>query len=152
MTVNPQSHNTRHVMNRKVKHREWYRPFAPMVTEEDSQKYFTNTAPVPYMSVICYTREEYRDKLPSITHVDGTARIQTINPMQNKFIYDSLKEFEKIKGMPIFLNTSYNPAGEPILNFCEVGLQMLDDTDLDLVIIGNVVFSNHAKRSLLEAL
>ena len=149
---NPLNPNMRDILNDKVKHREWYRPFAPMVTEEDSQKYFTNTAPVPYMSVICYTREEYRDKLPSITHVDGTARIQTINPMQNKFIYDSLKEFEKIKGMPIFLNTSYNPAGEPILNFCEVGLQMLDDTDLDLVIIGNVVFSNHAKRSLLEAL
>ena len=149
---NPLNPKMRDILNDKVKHREWYRPFAPMVTEEDSPKYFTNISPVPYMSVICYTREEYRDKLPSITHTDGTARIQTINQSQNKFIYDALKEFEKLKGMPIFLNTSYNPAGEPILNFCEVGLEMLDKTDMDLVIIGNIVFSNHAKRSLLESL
>ena len=104
------------------------------------------------MIVICDTREEYRDKLPSITHVDGTARIQTVRRDQHSIIYDALKEFEKIKGMPIFLNTSYNPAGEPILNFAEVGIEMLDKTDMDLVIIENTVFSNHAKRNLLEAL
>jgi carbamoyltransferase len=123
-----------------------------MVTEEDSQKYFTNTASVPYMSVICYTREEYREKLPSVTHIDGTARIQTVNEKQNPFIYRALKEFEKITGLPIFLNTSFNPAGEPILNFNEIGLKMLLETDLDLVIIGNVVFSSHAKKHLLETL
>lgn len=149
---NPLNPNMRDILNDKVKHREWYRPFAPMVTEEDSQKYFTNTAPVPYMSVICDTREEYREKLPSITHVDGTARIQTVNPGQNKFIYEALKEFERLMGMPIFLNTSYNPAGEPILNYCEVGLEMLDKTDLDLVITENTVFSNHVKRHLLESI
>ena len=149
---NPLNPKMREILNDKVKHREWYRPFAPMVCEDSSQKYFTNTAPVPYMSVICDTREEYRDKLPSITHVDGTARIQTINPEQNKFIYDALREFEKLKGMPIFLNTSFNPAGEPILNFSEVGLKMLETTDLDLVIIENTVFSSHAKRHLLETI
>ena len=142
----------REILNDKVKHREWYRPFAPIVTEEDSQKYFTNTAPVPYMSVICDTREEYRAKLPSITHVDGTARIQTVNATQNPFIHALLKEFEKLSGMPIVLNTSYNPAGEPILNFCAIGLEMLDKTDMDLVIIENTVFSNHAKQSLLQGL
>ncbi len=149
---NPLNPNMRDILNDKVKHREWYRPFAPMVTEENSHIYFTNPRPVPYMSVICDTREEYRDKLPSITHVDGTARIQTVSQEQNPFIYRALKEFEKLKGMPIFLNTSYNPAGEPILNFCEVGLEMLDKTDMDLVIVENVVFSNHVKKHLLEAL
>jgi len=149
---NPLNKNMRDILNDKVKHREWYRPFAPMVTEEDSSKYFTNPRPVPYMSVICDTRAEFRDQLPSITHVDGTARIQTVNSTQNPLIYAALKEFEKIKGMPIFLNTSYNPAGEPILNFCEVGLEMLDKTDMDLVIVGNTVFSNNAKKHLLEAL
>ncbi len=149
---NPLNPNMRDILNDKVKHREWFRPFAPIVAEEDSQKYFTNTAPVPYMSVICYTRPEYRGKLPSITHVDGSARIQTVNPDQNPLIHATLKEFEKLSGMPIILNTSYNPAGEPILNFCSVGLAMLDDTDMDLVIIGNTVFSNHAKKSLLETI
>jgi carbamoyltransferase len=149
---NPLNPNMRDILNDKVKHREWYRPFAPIVSEEDSHKYFTNDAPVPYMSVICYTKPEYREKLPSITHVDGSARIQTVNPSQNPFIHATLKEFENLSDMPIILNTSYNPAGEPILNFCEVGLKMLDDTDMDLVIIDNTVFSSHAKQSLLEAL
>ncbi|MEK7176082.1 MAG: carbamoyltransferase C-terminal domain-containing protein [Patescibacteria group bacterium] len=149
---NPLNPNMRDILNDKVKHREWYRPFAPIVTEEDSHKYFTNTAPVPYMSVICETRPEFRDRLPSITHVDGTARIQTVNRGQNSLIYDALKEFEKLSGYPIFLNTSFNPAGEPILNFCEVGLEMLGKTDLDLVIIENAVFSNNAKKHLLETI
>ncbi len=149
---NPLNPNMREILNDKVKHREWYRPFAPMVTEEDASKYFTNKAPVPYMSVICDTKEEYRTKLPSITHVDGTARIQTVRESQHPIIYKALKEFEKLKGMPIFLNTSYNPAGEPILNFCEVGLEMLDKTDLDLVIIENIIFTNHAKKHLLETI
>ncbi len=149
---NPLNKDMRDILNDKVKHREWYRPFAPMVTEEDSQKYFTNTAPVPYMSVICDTKDEYKEKLPSITHVDGTARIQTVNPNQNPFMHKALKEFEKITGMPIFLNTSFNPAGEPILNFCEAGLKMLDTTDLDLVIVENTVFSSNDKRHLLETI
>ncbi len=147
---NPLNKDMRDILNDKVKHREWFRPFAPMVTEEDSQKYFTNTAPVPYMSVICDTRQEYREKLPSITHVDGTARIQTVNPEQNPFIYKSLKEFEKITGMPIFLNTSFNPAGEPILNFCEAGLEMLNTTDMDLVIVENTIFCKKGREDLLN--
>ncbi len=147
---NPLNPNMREILNDKVKHREWYRPFAPMITEEDAHTYFTAEAAVPYMSVICDTRPEYREQLPSITHVDGSARIQTINPDQNPLIYKALKEFEKLKGMPIFLNTSFNPAGEPILNFIEVGLQMLETTDLDVVIIENTVFSTHAKQSLLD--
>ncbi len=147
---NPLNKDMRQILNDKVKHREWYRPFAPMVTEEDSHKYFTNTTPVPYMSVICDTREEYREKLPSVTHVDGSARIQTVSRVQNPFIHSTLKAFEKLTGMPIMLNTSYNPAGEPILNFSEVGLAMLDNTDLDLVIIENTVFSSHAKKHLLD--
>lgn len=149
---NPLNPKMRDILNDKVKHREWYRPFAPIVSEEDSQKYFTNTAPVPYMSVICYTRPEFREKLPSITHIDGSARIQTVNKEQNPFIYETLKEFEKLSGMPIILNTSYNPAGEPILNFCEVGLSMLDNTDMDLVITENTIFSNKLKDQLLENL
>ena len=148
---NPLNKDMREILNDKVKHREWYRPFAPIVTEKDSQKYFTNTDPIPYMSVICYTRDEYRDRLPSITHVDGSARIQTINKEQNPLLYESLKEFEKISGFPIYLNTSFNPAGEPILNYYSVGLEMLKNTDLDLVIINNIIFCKPGReRKLLE--
>ena len=101
---NPLNRNMRDILNEKVKHREWFRPFAPVATAEDAKKYFTHTEDIPYMSVICYTREEFREDLPAITHVDGSARLQTVTREQNTYLYDTLKEFEKITGKPILVN------------------------------------------------
>lgn len=146
---NPINRNMKDIINSKVKHREWYRPFAPVVTAEDSSKYFTNSDDIPYMSVICYTRPEYREVLPSITHVDGSARVQTVRRDQNQYLYDTLKEFEKQTGYPILLNTSFNPKGEPILNYCKVGVEMLDSTQMDMVLIGNTFFTKKGREDLL---
>ena len=143
---NPMNKNMREILNNKVKKREWYRPFAPVCTAEDAKKYFTNLNDIPYMSVICYTKEKYKNLLPSITHVDGSCRLQTINKYQNNFLWSLLKEFEKLSKFPILLNTSFNPGGEPILNYCEVGLQMLKDTDLDFVLIENTLFSKNKDK------
>jgi carbamoyltransferase len=140
----------RDLLNDKVKHREWYRPFAPVATAEDAERYFTNVDEIPYMSVICHTRPEWADRLPAVTHVDGSTRLQTIRRDQNAFLYDALKEFERLSGVPIMLNTSFNPGGEPILNFCHVGLAMLDDTELDLVLIGSTLFCRPGREALLE--
>ncbi|RJQ14859.1 hypothetical protein C4553_00160 [Candidatus Parcubacteria bacterium] len=147
---NPLNPDMRDILNDKVKHREWYRPFAPVVTAEDSHKYFTAQNDVPYMSVICYTKPEWQKKLPSITHVDGSARIQTVRRPHNQFLYDTLKAFEKIAGVPILLNTSFNPAGEPILNYCSVGLEMLTKTKLDMVLINNELFVAPGNEKLLN--
>ena len=147
---NPLNPEIRQLLNEKVKHREWYRPFAPVVTAEDVSDYFTTAVDIPYMSVICHTRPEYRDRLPSITHVDGSARVQTIRQEQNPWLHRTLKEFEKLTGMPILLNTSFNPGGEPILNFCRVGLEMLTSTDLDLVLVENTLFCKPGHEVLLK--
>lgn len=147
---NPLNPNIRDILNDKVKHREWYRPFAPVATAEDAHKYFTNISDIPYMSVICYTRSEYADFLPAITHVDGSSRLQTIRREHNSFLWDTLKEFERLSGVPIMLNTSFNPGGEPILNFCAVGLDMLNNTELDLVLIDNILFCRSGKEYLLN--
>lgn len=147
---NPLNKNMRDILNQKVKHREWYRPFAPICIAQDSNKYFTNTNDIPYMSVICYTRQEYRSLLPSITHADGSARLQTIRKEQNPFMYETLKEFEKFSGFPVLLNTSFNPKGEPIVNFYEVALQMLETTKLDMVLIENILFVCPGKEQLLK--
>ncbi|MCW5877208.1 MAG: hypothetical protein KIS85_10095 [Anaerolineales bacterium] len=148
---NPLNPDMRDILNEKVKHREWYRPFAPVVTAEDSSTYFTNEAEIPYMSVICYTRPEYADKLPSITHVDSSARVQTIAKDQNAFIHTALKEFEKLSGMPIMLNTSFNPGGEPILNFYQVAFEMLEQTGLDLLLIEDTLFAKPGQEQMLDA-
>ena len=137
---NSQNKDMRDILNEKVKHREWYRPFAPVCTAEDSEKYFTNDWDIPYMSVICYTRDEFKELLPSITHVDGSCRLQTVTSDQHPFLYSTLREIEKINGHPIVLNTSFNPGGEPILNYYKVALEMLDSTGLDYVLIENTLF------------
>ena len=137
---NSQNKNMRDIINQKVKHREWYRPFAPVCTDEDADRYFTNDGPLPYMSTICYTKEEYRDILPSVTHTDGSARLQTISESQNAFLHSVLKNIEKINDYPICLNTSFNPKGEPILNYCAAGLEMLKTTELDYVVIEDTIF------------
>ena len=147
---NPLHSGMRTLLNEKVKHREWYRPFAPVITAEDVSQYFTTEVDIPYMSVICHTRPEYREQLPSITHADGSARVQTIRQDHNPWLHRTLKEFEQLSGMPILLNTSFNPGGEPILNFCRVGLEMLTSTELDLVLIDNTLFCKPGQESLLD--
>ena len=149
---NPTNPEMREILNRKVKKREWYRPFAPVSTVEESKKYFTNNDDIPYMSVICDTKEVYRKKIPSVTHVDGTARLQTVSEASNKFLWNTINEFQKLSSYPILLNTSFNPGGEPILNFCHVGLSMLDDTELDFVLIENTIFSNKNNEAKLREL
>jgi carbamoyltransferase len=146
----PYASDMREALNQKVKHREWFRPFAPVVTAEDARTYFTNQQAIPYMSVICYTRREYAERLPAVTHVDGSARLQTIERTHNPFLHRTLKEFERLSGMPIMLNTSFNPRGEPILNFCAVGLEMLKTTDLDLVLLDDTLFCRPGREALLE--
>ena len=137
---NPSILDMKRILNEKVKHREWFRPFAPICTLEDSPRFFTVDGEINYMSVICYTKEEYRDKLPAITHVDGTARLQTITKDQNPFIYKLLKNIEKYSTYPILLNTSLNPRGRPILNYLKISLEMLKDTGMDYTAYNNIIF------------
>lgn len=77
------------------------------------------------------------------THVDGSARLQTITRDKNNFLYDLLKEFEKFSGFPILLNTSLNPRGEPILNYLNIALDMLKNTKIDFVAYNNTIFGNY---------
>ncbi len=147
---NPFDPDMRDVLNAKVKHREWYRPFAPVATAEDAGRFFTNVADIPYMSVICHTRPEWRERLPSVTHVDGSARLQTVRRDQNPFLHDILKAFESLSGAPVLLNTSFNPRGEPILNYLAVGLEMLESTDLDFVLIDETLFCRTGRPDLLS--
>jgi carbamoyltransferase len=97
-----------------VKQREKFRPFAPVVTEEDAHKYFDNTHPSPYMQYTykCLTPE----LLPGVTHIDGTSRIQTVNKRQHAGLYELLKKWELHSGVPVLLNTSLNIKNQPILN------------------------------------
>ncbi len=122
-------------LNAKVKGREYYRPFAPVVRLEDVNKYFDWNKESRWMSFCPEVREEYRDALKAITHVDGTARVQTVTREQNEFLYDLLTEMHNQKGIGVILNTSFNIAGKPILNTYEDALWVLDNKQMDALLL-----------------
>merc|ERR1711965_726817 len=99
-------------INIKVKHREIFRPFAPAILEEKSKDYFDiDYSPFMLRASDC----KKKNKIPSAIHVDGTARVQTVNKKQNKKFYNIINSFYKITGVPVILNTSFNDAGEPLV-------------------------------------
>ncbi len=107
------------ILNLKVKHREKFRPFAPVVCEDDALKYFDCDKPLPkptdFMLMVYPVLKKWRDKIPAVTHVDGSGRLQTIRKHQNPLYYNLIKEFGKLSGIPILINTSFNIRGEPIV-------------------------------------
>ena len=113
---NPAIKEMKDTLNQKVKHREWYRPFAPIVRLEDVSEYFDWEGESRWMTFCPTVKKEWRKKLPSITHVDGTARVQTVTKEQNPWIYELLTKFKEKTGVGVLLNTSFNVNGKPILN------------------------------------
>lgn len=138
---NPAIADMKNILNARVKGREYYRPFAPVVRLEDVNKYFEWDKESRWMSFCPAVRVEYKDKLAAIVHVDGTARVQTVTREQNEFIYDLLTEMHERTGIGVLLNTSFNIAGKPILNTYKEALWMLDNKDMDAVILENFIIN-----------
>jgi carbamoyltransferase len=136
----PTNPNMKDTLNFKVKHREWYRPFAPVVRFEDVSKYFEFEGESRWMGFCPKVKEEWRETLVSITHIDGTARVQTVTKEQNEFLYNLLTEFEKKKGVGVLLNTSFNVDGRPILSTIKDALQVFNSTQMDCLLIEDFYF------------
>lgn len=137
---NPIISGMNNVLNQKVKNREWFRPFAPVVRLEDVSKYFEWDGESRWMSFCPNVREEYRKILPAITHIDGTARVQTVTRDQNEFLYDLLTDFEKLTGIGVLLNTSFNVAGKPILSTIQEAFKVYKETSMDGLIVEGYYF------------
>lgn len=135
--ANPCLHNIKDDINKKVKFREWYRPFAPVCIKEEANKYFNtyNNVNYDHMSFSPKVKENYKKILPAITHIDGSSRLQTIDYNRNPYLYSILKEFENLSGFPILVNTSFNVRGKSILTHYQAALQNLDTTELDGIIL-----------------
>lgn len=143
--ANPADPQMKDILNNRVKHREPFRPFAPTVTEEDQFVFFDLKASSPYMLLAADVKEEYRDKLASITHVDNTARVQAVSQATDPFIYSLLIELKKRIGFPVVLNTSFNVAGEPIVESPLDALNTFLSTNIDVLVIGNYMIEKPIK-------
>jgi carbamoyltransferase len=132
---NPSFPEMKDILNKKVKNREWYRPFAPVVRLEDVNKYFEWGKDARWMSYAPIVREEWREKLAAITHVDNTARVQTVTREQNEWLYDLITAFEAKTGIGVLLNTSFNVNRMPILTTLKEALHVFEHTQMDTLII-----------------
>jgi carbamoyltransferase len=135
--ANPTLPDMKDRINKVIKKREGFRPFAPMVTKEKQDQFFEMTDDVPYMNQVVKVKEEYRDKLPAVTHVDGSARVQTV--YKYTVIHDLLTEFEKLSGYPILLNTSFNVKDKTMVLTPKDAIDTFFDTDMDILVMGNYV-------------
>ena len=130
------------ILNSKVKHREWFRPFAPIVRLEDVSEYFEWEGESRWMNFCPLVKEAYKSKIPAVTHVDGTARVQTVTREQNQLMYDLLTLFKERTGIGVLVNTSFNVDGKPILSSYKDAFKIFDKTQLDRLYLDNYYFTN----------
>ncbi len=128
--ADPRHPSMQSFINQRVKGREWFRPLAPIVLLDAAKTFFDIDGPAPFMQFAADVRPEYSSSLPAITHVDGTARLQTVEERNTPFLYALLKAFEAKTGYPILLNTSLNGPGQPLVESPQDALECLQATDM----------------------
>lgn len=140
--ADPRNPSMKDIVNSKIKFREPYRPFAPSVTAECATKYFemdqaARQYPARYMLYVMPVRPEHRATLPAITHVDGTARVQTVFREHNPLYYGLIERFGQATGVPVVLNTSFNLRGEPIVTTPANAFSTFSRSEMDCLVLGN---------------
>jgi len=137
------------IVNAKIKFREPYRPFAPSVTADCATKYFeldqaARQYPLRYMLYVTPVREAERVHLPAITHVDGTARVQTVLREHNPLYHSLIESMGQATGVPVVLNTSFNLRGEPIVTTPQNAFSTFSKSEMDYLVLGNFLIEKTA--------
>jgi carbamoyltransferase len=125
-------------LNARIKHREWFRPFAPSILAERQADVFEHSHPSPHMLHVYKIKPEWRKKLVAVNHVDDTGRLQSVARDENPLYYDLIKTFEARTGIPVLLNTSFN-ENEPIVCTPEEAIACFQRTQMDVLVIGRFV-------------
>jgi carbamoyltransferase len=139
--ADPRHPGVRDYLNEVVKHREVFRPFAPSVLKEKAGDWFDMKGDSPFMLLVPDVLHSRRAQVPAITHVDGTARVQTVERDVNPRYYELILQFPELTGVPLVLNTSYNDAGEPIAETPEDAVRTFLNTELDHLYIGDLLLT-----------
>ena len=133
--ADPRRKEMKDILNEKIKHRESFRPFAPSILEEHYSEYFDIDISSPYMLMVAPVKKP--DKIPAVTHVDGTGRLQTVSKNSNPLYHKLISKFYELTDVPVIINTSMNVKGEPIVNTPEQAYNMLAKTDMDYLFMQN---------------
>ena len=138
IVADPRRRDMRDIINRKIKFRERFRPFAPSILEEAIDDYFVDAVPDPFMLQVYPVRPDKRDVIPAVTHVDGSGRLQSVGRDGNPHYWSLIKAFEARTGVPVVLNPSFN-ENEPIVQKPEEALDCFLRTDMDVLVMGGHV-------------
>lgn len=140
----PRPSRMRDHINVNLKHRESFRPLAPVVPLEHLETYFEGVEESPYMLLVARVRDEVRDQIPAVTHVDGTARVQTVRAEDNPFLHRLLEAVGELTGVPVLLNTSLNLRGMPIVETPGDAIDLFVQTPIDLLVLGDRVVRKYS--------
>ena len=166
----PRSEKMQKNLNLKVKYRESFRPFAPSILREDLSEWFDMNVETPYMLLVANINSNKkiemttdqnklfgidklnvkRSSIPAVTHVDYSARVQTVNINTNRRYYDLIQKFKEMTGCPVLVNTSFNVRGEPIVNTPTDAFNCFMGTDLDYLVIGNCILEKNKQNNELR--
>ena len=128
--ADPRNPKMKEKINDKVKHRQWFRPFAPSILREEVSNWFTTDKDSPYMNFVFKFKDEVKDKVPAVVHLNGTARLQTVTKNDNTWYYNFIKKWYNKSNVPILLNTSFNDR-EPICETATHAINCFLKTDID---------------------
>jgi carbamoyltransferase len=148
--ANPTLPTMKDTINAKIKRRESFRPFAPSVLKECVPEYFEQTVDSPFMMHVVKIRPEWRERLPAVTHVDGTGRLQTVERANNPLYHDLISAFRRRTGVGVVLNTSFN-ENEPIVDTPEQALDCFARTDMDALCLGRFVLAKPQSPQVTRA-
>ena len=140
IVADPRRPEMKEILNRRIKHREVFRPFAPSILAEDTAEYFEKSHPSPFMTLAYAVRPEKRDKIPAPTHVDGTGRLQTVTREANPRYHALISAFRDITSVPVVLNTSFND-NEPIVCRPEEAIDCFLRTQMDALVLGEFLIA-----------
>ena len=146
IVADPRRADMKDILNQRIKHRETYRPFAPSVLEERASEIFERSEPSPFMLLVYKVREAQRARIPAVTHVDGTGRLQTVSAATNPRYHGLISEFARQTGVPLVLNTSFNEH-EPIVTTPADALGCYLKTGMDVLALGNWVLTRPAQSA-----
>ena len=152
LIADPRKPEMKDILNSRVKHRQAFRPFAPIVLAERMKEVFEGDEDSPFMLIAKPVRPEWRDKIPAIVHVDGTARVQTVREETNPMLYRLLKEFEALTGVPVLINTSFNIKGEPIVETPQDAVNCFLTTGVDHLVMHDTIVSKTTMHKVVAPL
>lgn len=150
--ADPTKKGIKDFINKEIKKREDFRPFAPAIIKEEVGKYFQYDMNSPYMILVNFIKDEYKEILSDVVHKNGTSRVQTVDSQTNPNFYSLLKKFAKKSGIPILLNTSLNKKGMPIIETPQNTIEFFKESPIDYLVMDGIIFSKNMKEQKMSDL